>query len=171
MFDKIYDSGFAEPSARRSEPNWAEFVTVVRQLRRQCPWDREQTHRSMRHLVIEEAYEVIDAIDSGSDDELKKELGDLLLQVVMQTTIADEEGRFTLRDVLIAVTEKLIRRHPHVYGEGVADSPSEVLVNWEAIKGKERGGRSALSGVPAAFAGLIGGLSDSGKSGRGWVRL
>ena len=156
MTHKIYDPDFAEPTPRRSDEAWFEFVTVVRQLRRQCPWDREQTHRSMRHLIIEEAYEVVDAIDSGRDEELVKELGDLALQVVMQTTIADEEGRFALSDVLKAVTEKLIRRHPHVFGEVVADDSRQVLANWEAIKGTEREGRSALGGVPKQLPALLG---------------
>ena len=156
MSDKIYDLDFAEPDAIRSDANWSEFVTVVRQLRRQCPWDREQTHRSMRHLIVEEAYEVVDAIDSGSDEELMKELGDLALQVVMHATIADEEKRFTLKDVLVAVTDKLIRRHPHVFGEVVADNARAVLENWEAIKGRERQGKSALSGVPNQLPALLG---------------
>ena len=156
MSDKVFDAGFAEPKSSRSTPYWDEFVTVVRQLRRQCPWDREQTHQSIRHLIIEEAYEVIDAIDSGTDDELVKELGDLALQVVFHATIADEDRRFTLSDVLKSVTDKLIRRHPHVFGDVVADNAKEVLANWEAIKGQERQGRSALSGVPTQLPALLG---------------
>ncbi|MDE2955387.1 MAG: nucleoside triphosphate pyrophosphohydrolase [Bacteroidota bacterium] len=155
MSDKIFDPDFAEPTSRRSDEAWFEFVTVVRQLRWQCPWDREQTHRSMRHLIIEEAYEVVDAIDSGRDEELVTELGDLALQVVMQTTIADEEGRFSLSDVLRSVTEKLIRRHPHVFGEAVADDSRQVVANWEAIKAIERKGRSVLSGVPKQLPALL----------------
>ncbi|MCC6398304.1 MAG: nucleoside triphosphate pyrophosphohydrolase, partial [Bacteroidetes bacterium] len=92
------------------------FVRVVRRLRRDCPWDRKQTHKSLRHALIEETYEVVQALDDGDMRELSKELGDLLLHVVLQATIAEQNGEFLLREVLAQETEKLIRRHPHVFG-------------------------------------------------------
>jgi tetrapyrrole methylase family protein/MazG family protein len=103
-----------------------------------CPWDREQTHESLKPMTIEEAYEVVEAVDLHDDRELASELGDLLLQVVFHSQIAAEEGRFTLADVLSLVTDKMVRRHPHVFGGEKADTPSEVLRNWEAIKASER---------------------------------
>ncbi len=124
-----------------------ELKEVVRRLRAPdgCPWDREQTHSSLKPGCIEEAAEVICGINvyekTGNPENLKEELGDLLLQVVMQAQIAEEEGIFTMDDVAKGITEKLIRRHPHVFGDvKVADS-KEVLVNWEEIKAKEKEGK------------------------------
>ncbi len=154
MSDKIFDPAFAE--SKNSAEAWSDFVTVVRQLRRQCPWDREQTHASLRHLLIEEAYETVDAIDSGDSSELKKELGDLILQAVFHSVIAEEEALFDLKGVLTAVTEKLVLRHPHVFGGVEADSVSDVLANWESIKAKERKTGSVLGGVPANMPALLG---------------
>lgn len=106
-----------------------------------CPWDREQTHRSLRPYVVEEAYEVVAAIDSGDPDKLKDELGDLLLQVVFHAALARREGRFDLNDVVAAITSKLLRRHPHVFGGGrpgrSVNSSGEVLRQWEDIKREE----------------------------------
>ena len=124
-----------------------ELKEVVRKLRAPdgCPWDKEQTHSSLKPGCIEEAAEVICGINvyekTGNPENLKEELGDLLLQVVMQAQIAEEEGIFTMDDVAKGITEKLIRRHPHVFGDvKVADS-KEVLVNWEEIKAKEKEGK------------------------------
>ena len=124
-----------------------ELKEVVRRLRAPdgCPWDKEQTHSSLKPGCIEEAAEVICGINvyekTGNPENLKEELGDLLLQVVMQAQIAEEEGIFTMDDVAKGITEKLIRRHPHVFGDvKVADS-KEVLVNWEEIKAKEKEGK------------------------------
>ncbi|MBE5844037.1 MAG: MazG family protein [Butyrivibrio sp.] len=124
-----------------------ELKEVVRRLRAPdgCPWDKEQTHSSLKPGCIEEAAEVICGINvyekTGNPENLKEELGDLLLQVVMQAQIAEEEGIFTMDDVAKGITEKLIRRHPHVFGDvRVADS-KEVLVNWEEIKAKEKEGK------------------------------
>ncbi len=117
-----------------------ELVDVVARLRAPdgCPWDREQTHDSIKGLAIEEAYEVAEAIDLGDDRELQAELGDLLLQVVFHSQIAAEERRFALGDVLRVLTEKLIRRHPHVFSDHEADTSAAVLRNWEAVKAGER---------------------------------
>ena len=117
-----------------------EFVRLIARLRAPggCPWDREQTHRSLKPMTIEEAYEVLEAIDSGDDRELAGELGDLLLQVVFHSQIAAEAGRFTIDDVVDHVTDKMVRRHPHVFGDHEADTPQAVLRNWEALKAAER---------------------------------
>ncbi len=124
-----------------------ELKEVVRKLRAPdgCPWDKEQTHSSLKPGCIEEAAEVICGINvyerTGNPENLKEELGDLLLQIVMQAQIAEEEGIFTMDDVAKGITEKLIRRHPHVFGDvKVADS-AEVLANWEEIKAKEKEGK------------------------------
>lgn len=102
-----------------------------------CPWDREQTHESLKPMMLEEAYEVVEAIDEGNDDEFKGELGDLLLQVVFHSQIATEENRFDVAEVIERISSKMIRRHPHVFGETDAQTSGEVLRNWEAIKETE----------------------------------
>ena len=103
-----------------------------------CPWDREQTHKSLKPMTLEEAYEVLEAIDGGNDAELAGELGDLLLQVVFHSQIATEEGRFDVTDVIGHVADKMVRRHPHVFGDDDASTAGEVLRNWEALKAAER---------------------------------
>ena len=138
---------------------YADFVAVVRRLRRDCPWDREQTHDSVKHLTIEEAFELVHAIDEGDPDAIKKELGDLFLHVLFHAHIAETEGAFGIADVMEAEMEKLVRRHPHVFGEVAVGGTGEVLRNWEAIKRAEREeeGRphSALDGVPEALPALL----------------
>lgn len=110
-----------------------------------CPWDREQTHATLRTYLVEEAYEVLDALESGSDAKFAEELGDLLLQVVFHAQIATEQGRFTAADVIREIHDKMVRRHPHVFGEKRANDAAEVLKNWEQIKAEER----KKSGKPA----------------------
>jgi tetrapyrrole methylase family protein/MazG family protein len=129
------------------------LLDVMRRLRAPdgCPWDREQTIESLRGNLIEETYEVVDAMDSGDRKELCEELGDLLLQVVFQAQIADEEGAFSFDDVANGITDKLERRHPHVFGDVQADTADEVIRNWEKIKKTEKGGaslRSLVDGIP-----------------------
>ncbi len=120
-----------------------------------CPWDREQDHRSIRKYVIEEAYEVAEAIDRDDPRELCAELGDLLLQVVFHAQMASEHGAFDAADVCRAICEKMERRHPHVFGETAVSGAGEVLRNWERIKAEERGpGASAIDGVPRALPSL-----------------
>src|ERR1700685_4076445 len=119
-----------------------------------CPWDREQSLESLRKYVLEEAYEVVDAIDSKSRDALREELGDLLLQVVFQAELTRAEGSFAIDDVVAAIVDKLVRRHPHVFGGETADSSEEVLENWEKLKAKEKGARGILSGVPRSMPSL-----------------
>src|SRR5712692_4070729 len=120
---------------------WFEkLVAVQARLRAPdgCPWDREQTHQSLRTYLVEEAYEVLEALESGNDAKFAEEMGDLLLQIVFHSQIAREEGRFTVADVIREIHEKLIRRHPHVFGEARVKDSREVLRNWEQIKAEER---------------------------------
>lgn len=142
------------------------FQEVIAHLRAPegCPWDREQTHESLRRYLMEEAYEVLDTITNGDIDALADELGDLMLQVVLHTQIATENGDFQMTDVLQNVNAKMIRRHPHVWGDVNADNPDTVLVNWEQIKQQEKaakgdsnpnGFQSVLDDVPRAFSALM----------------
>ena len=123
---------------------YEDFVEIIRKLRGEngCPWDREQTHMTLRPCIMEEAAETAAAIRiydrTGSYENLREELGDVLLQVVMHSCIAEEEGLFTLEDVVPEVAEKMVRRHPHVFGSGSAETPGEVLQNWEEIKKQEK---------------------------------
>ena len=137
-----------------------ELVDIMAKLRSEagCPWDREQTHQSLRPYLIEEAYEVLDALDNGEDGDFRDELGDLLLQVVFHAQIANEEKRFDIHDVARAINDKLVRRHPHVFGDTRADTADEVLTNWEKIKREEKGDegrRSVLDGLPAGMPALL----------------
>lgn len=127
------------------------LVSIIATLRSKdgCPWDREQTHTSLREHLLEECYEVLEAIDKEDWPDLGVELGDLLLQIVLHAQIASESGEFQLADVLTSINKKMINRHPHVFGSVKADTSEEVLHNWEIIKAKERDGKkSTLSGVP-----------------------
>ncbi len=136
-----------------NQPPIERLIEIMQQLRAPdgCPWDREQTIESLRGCLIEETYEVVDAMDSGDRSALCEELGDLLLQVVFQSQIADEEGAFNFDDVAKGIADKLVRRHPHVFGNVQADTPDEVIRNWEKIKKTEKGGdtpRSLVEGIP-----------------------
>lgn len=130
-----------------TDSKFTEFVQIVKRLRKECPWDREQTNDSIKANTIEEAYEVVEAIDNKDFVELKKELGDLLLHVVFHTQIAEEDNQFNIDDVINSIKEKLIRRHPHVFGEVQVLNSNEVKKNWEEIKLSE-GRESVLDGVP-----------------------
>jgi MazG family protein len=168
---------------RLSPGDWFEKLVAIQKRLRDpggCPWDREQTHHTLRTYLIEEAYEVLDALESGDDDKFVEELGDLLLQVTFHSQIASEEGRFEVSDVIRAVHEKMIRRHPHVFGEKRARDSAEVLKNWHKIKAQERqakdmGGsasgadskpKSALDGVPRAIPATLEGLQLTKKAAR-----
>jgi MazG family protein len=131
-----------------------------------CPWDREQTLQTLRAYVIEEAHEVVDAIDRGAPEDLCEELGDLLLQIVFQAELARVQGWFGPDDVVAAICDKLVRRHPHVFGETKVSGTAEVLANWEVIKAEEKRGRGALEGVPIALPGLLRALRMSEKAAR-----
>jgi len=130
------------------------FVEIVRKLRKECPWDKEQTHESLRRCLLEESYEVLEAIDNNDMTELRKELGDLLLQVVFHSVMAEETQIFTLKDVINNEMEKLISRHPHIFGDVKVSGSEEVKSNWEAIKLKE-GRKSVLDGVPKELPSLF----------------
>ena len=133
-----------------------DLVEVMRLLRsdRGCPWDREQSHESLKPYMVEETYEVLDAIDRGDDGELLEELGDLLLQIVFHAQLAAEEGRFSMEDVARVIVQKLKRRHPHVFGEVQVDDSLQVLKNWEQIK-RDEGKNSVLDGVPRGLPALL----------------
>ena len=135
------------------ESKFKELVDIVRKLRVECPWDREQTNDSIKAATIEEAYEVVESIDNKDYDELKKELGDLLLHVIFHSVIAEEDKNFKLEDVITSIKEKLIRRHPHVFGDVVVENSEHVKKNWESIKLKE-GRKSVLDGVPETMPAL-----------------
>ena len=123
-----------------------------------CPWDRKQTPESLKPFLVEECYEVIDALDEGNPNKIKEELGDLLFQIVFHARIAEEAGQFSMRDVITAIHEKMTRRHPHVFGEEKLSTDKEVLANWEEIKKKEKGHedrRSILEGVPNQLPSLL----------------
>lgn len=128
-----------------------DFVKIIERLRAKdgCPWDREQTHDSLRPCMMEEAAEFVSSVriyhESGSAENMREELGDILLQVVMHSVIAEEEGLFTLNDVIEEVSEKMIRRHPHIFGTVQVDSSEQVLQNWDEIKKKEKEGKSWIA--------------------------
>lgn len=130
-----------------------EFVEIVKRLRKECPWDREQTNDSIKAATIEEAYEVVEAIEKKNYEDLKSELGDLLLHVVFHTIIASESSNFTIDDVIDGIQSKLIRRHPHVFGDVKVSGSQEVKKNWEEIK-LEEGRNSVLDGVPEILPAL-----------------
>jgi XTP/dITP diphosphohydrolase len=130
-----------------------KFVGIVKRLRKECPWDREQTNDSIKSATIEEAYEVVEAIEHKNYDELKKELGEILLHVIFHSTIAEESNHFNLDDVINSIREKLIRRHPHVFGDVEVTGAEHVKKNWETIKLKE-GRKSVVDGVPVSLPAL-----------------
>jgi MazG family protein len=152
-----------------SQPPVGRLLEIVARLRAPdgCPWDREQTHESLVPNLIEECYEVLDAIHMRDDNELKEELGDLLLQVAMHSQMAAEQGRFTFDDVAEVVAEKLVRRHPHVFGEQRLPDSEAVLKQWDAIKKKEKQNRkSLLDGVPKGLPALAAGQKLQSKAAR-----
>jgi MazG family protein len=151
-----FDVSKPPPLADQHGAAYSELVALMRRLLAPdgCPWDREQDYRSLRRYVLEEACEVIDAIDSGNFEALKEELGDLALQVVFLGELARREGHFGPDDVILGIVEKLVRRHPHVFGDEKAADANEVLNNWELIKAAEKVGRGVLDGVPRALPAL-----------------
>ncbi len=131
------------------------LLTIMDELRAQCPWDKKQTIESLRYLTIEETYELSDAIIEGNLDELKKELGDLMLHLVFYSKIADEKKAFNITDVLNGISEKLIARHPHIYGDVKVANDKDVADNWEKIKLQKEGKKSVLQGVPSSLPPLV----------------
>ena len=145
------------------------FLAIVARLRGPdgCPWDREQTHSSIKGYLLQECHEALEAIDEGGAEKLADELGDLLLQVGLQAQIGADQGEFTIREVIRAINEKLIRRHPHVFGDVRASRPEEVEANWERLKQAERGkGTSALDGIPKSLPALATSQEVQGRAAR-----
>ena len=152
----MYSNFLAMHSDKEKSEAFLRFLNVLDTLREKCPWDAKQTNESLRANTIEEVYELTDAILDNDSVNIKKELGDVLLHIGFYSKIADEKGQFDIADVCNALTDKLIFRHPHIYGTISADSPEEVSKNWEQIKLKEKGGnKTVLSGVPKSLPSLI----------------
>ncbi|MBN8652414.1 MAG: nucleoside triphosphate pyrophosphohydrolase [Cytophagales bacterium] len=143
-----------DPNREAKLKAFDRLLTVMDELRENCPWDKKQTLESLRHLTIEETYELSDAILEGNLTEVKKELGDLMLHNVFYARIASEQGAFSVADVLNAICDKLIERHPHVYGDTVANDEKTVKENWEKIK-LRTGNNSVLEGVPKTLPALV----------------
>jgi XTP/dITP diphosphohydrolase len=151
-----------------------ELVAVMARLRGPggCPWDGEQTHASLAPYAIEEAHELVEAIEAGDDEHLREELGDVLLQVVFHADIARAEGRFDLDDVARTLIEKLRRRHPHVFADVAVDGVADVVANWDAIKRAEKPERdSALDGIPASLPALARAEKTIRRAGRAGLAL
>lgn len=154
-----------------SRYSFEDFRGIMDTLRGEngCPWDREQTHESLRSTTLEEAYEVVEAINQQDKENLKEELGDLLLHVVFHSKIAEDSKSFTIDDVIQAISEKMIRRHPHVFGEQKVESASEVLVNWDEIKKQEKTYKNTthqLEAVPKALPALTRAYKVQSKAGK-----
>ena len=138
------------------EHTFGSLLSLMERLRspKGCPWDRQQTHASLKRNLLEECYELLDAVDRGTPQELAEELGDVLLQVLFHAQIAKEEGRFTIKDVIHGIADKLVRRHPHVFGDVNVANAEEAKVNWDRIKEREKEEGSILDGVPREMPAL-----------------
>jgi len=135
---------------------FGKLLDIMDELREKCPWDREQTNESLRKLTIEEVYELGDAVLENNDQEIKKELGDILLHIVFYAKIGEEQGQFDMGDVINNLIDKLIYRHPHVFGTTEVNDADQVIRNWENLKLKEKGrGKRVLEGVPLALPALV----------------
>jgi MazG family protein len=149
--------------------SWDDLVEIMARLRRSCPWDREQTHASLVRYLIEETFEVVDAIEHGTDGDLCEELGDLLFQVVFHAQLATERGKFSVADVIDALSNKMIRRHPHVFGDVAVANVDQVWANWEILKSQEATGQartSKLDGIPVHLGALQRGQKIQEKAAR-----
>jgi tetrapyrrole methylase family protein/MazG family protein len=152
-----------------SHQNWDDLVQIMARLRRSCPWDREQTHETLVRYLIEETYEVVDAIEGDGEAELCEELGDLLFQVVFHAQLATERGKFSVADVVDSLSNKMIRRHPHVFGDIAVASVAEVWQNWDQLKAQEATGArrtSKLDGIPRGMPALQRGQKMQEKAAR-----
>jgi XTP/dITP diphosphohydrolase len=134
---------------------FGRLLTIMDELREQCPWDKKQTNETLRHLTIEETYELSDAILNNDSEEIKKELGDLFLHLVFYSKLGEEKGQFDVSDVLHSVCDKLVYRHPHIYADVEVKDEEEVKQNWEQLKLKEGGNKSVLGGVPNSMPSLV----------------
>jgi MazG family protein len=155
-----FDENAARPRPELPHQDGATVRNLVGVMQRLlaedgCPWDREQSLQTLRKYTLEEACEVIDAIDSGSKEAHREELGDLLLQIVFQTELTRREGSFGLDDVVEGIVHKLVSRHPHVFGDVEASTSDEVLANWEKLKAREKSGRGLLDGLPRNLPALL----------------
>lgn len=139
----------------KTETLFSELLHIMDQLRAGCPWDKKQSLESLRYLTIEETYELSDAIINKDLEEVRKELGDLLLHIVFYSKIGEEQGAFSIADVIAGINEKLVSRHPHIFGQVEANTPDEVKANWEAIKLKEKGRKTVLEGVPKSLPATV----------------
>ncbi|WP_139492588.1 nucleoside triphosphate pyrophosphohydrolase [Brevibacillus dissolubilis] len=158
----VYVPPTTEESVRYRQFSYLKEIIAVLRSPEGCPWDRKQTHQTLRKYLIEEAYEVLEAIDNDDLDALSDELGDLLLQIMLHSQIASEDGYFTIEDVIANINSKMIRRHPHVFGEASADNAEEVVVNWQQIKEQEKAEKgidtteeSKLAGIPRELPALM----------------
>lgn len=155
MYDKIVERKMNSSARYREKTEaFARLLKIMDELREQCPWDRKQTLESLRNLTIEETYELADAILEGDLNGIKEEIGDLMLHMVFYAKIADEKSAFDIADALHAVCDKLIKRHPHIYGDVEVADEEEVKKNWEQLKLKE-GKRSVLAGVPNSLPAMV----------------
>ena len=144
-----------ETNHEEAAAQFNRLLKIMDQLRAECPWDRKQTNESLRSLSIEEVFELSESILEGNDAEIKKELGDLLLHIVFYARIGSEKNSFDMAEVIDAICEKLIHRHPHIFGDVKVKDEEEVKRNWEKLKLKEKGRTSVLDGVPKALTGLL----------------
>jgi tetrapyrrole methylase family protein / MazG family protein len=157
----LFVPGPLRPDAGAAGDEVARLVALMDTLRERCPWDRAQTHASLMPHLVEESYEVLDALAAlqagtgGADAHLREELGDLLFQIVFHARLADEAGRFDLGDVARGVHDKLVHRHPHVFGDVAVEDAAEVVTNWEAIKKSEKGRSSVTEGIPGGLPALM----------------
>lgn len=147
-------ANFIPPPGINPADSFERLLTIMNTLREQCPWDKKQTMETLRHLTIEETYELSDSILDGNMEEIKKELGDLMLHLVFYTRIASETNHFNMVDVLNGICDKLIHRHPHIYSDVVVEDENDVKRNWEQLKLKE-GNKSVLGGVPLSLPALV----------------
>jgi tetrapyrrole methylase family protein/MazG family protein len=156
------------PDPAQMDPAFRSLYEVVAKLRSPdgCPWDREQTLESIKPHTLEETYELLEAIDSGNDEAIVEELGDVLLQVLLDAQIGADEGRFTLLDVVERLTKKMIERHPHVFADAIAETPADVVRHWDRIKQQEKQRESILDGIPIDFPQLARAARISDKAAR-----
>jgi XTP/dITP diphosphohydrolase len=150
--DKILSA--PDPNHQKKLMAFGRLLTIMDELRENCPWDKKQTIESLRHLTIEETYELSDAIINGDMQEIKKEIGDIMLHLVFYARIASETNSFDISDVLNSLADKLVERHPHIYGDVIANDEETVKANWEKIK-LSKGNKSVLEGVPKSLPALV----------------
>lgn len=155
MINKYYLSPSIDSERSKKLAAFDRLLTIMDELREQCPWDRKQTIDSLRYLTLEEVYELSDSIISRDYQELEKELGDIMLHIVFYAKIGAEKGLFNIETILTAISDKLTHRHPHIYSDTKVTDEHEVAENWEKIKLKEKGNKSVLGGVPKSLPALV----------------